>query len=264
MPQVCHALLATLFLRSAWARCELLGVTPGASAATVDDLQRACVALAAAGCDRLLVREPLLGPVQVEALVEAVVPLFPIGGVLVHEKCANARAIASAHGLGLHLRSTSDWKAERAAWRGPLGASAHSQEELRLAADLGLEWAFFSPVARPTSKPGDVRPPIGEAAVAHAQGLLPDLRVYALGGISPEAAERLARNGVRGVAVLGGLFTSGSETTAAAADLAARQYLQALTTAAAGVASPGADADARGGGVRARAGSAPAPPEGTS
>ena len=75
-------MLATLFLRSAWARCELLGVTPGASAATVDDLQRACVALAAAGCDRLLVREPLLGPVQVEALVEAVVPLFPIGGVL--------------------------------------------------------------------------------------------------------------------------------------------------------------------------------------
>ena len=226
-----------LFLRPTWARCELLGITPGASAASVETLQRACAALAAAGCDRLLVREPTLGPAQVEALVEAVVPLFPPGGIVVHEKCANAREIAHARGLGLHLRSTSDWRAERAAWRGPLGASAHSLEELRLAASLGLEWAFFSPVARPTSKPGDLRPTIGEAAVANAQGLLPGLRIYGLGGISPAAAERLALHGVRGVAVLGGLFPSWPETTPEAAEAVARQYSQALTAAAAAAAA---------------------------
>ena len=96
-----------------------------------------------------------------------------------------------------------------------------------------LEWAFFSPVARPTSKPGDVRPPIGEAAVVAAQGLVPSLDVYALGGVSPASAARLAAGGVRGVAVLGGLFPSGALTTAAQAEAAARPYLKALDGAAA-------------------------------
>ena len=45
-----HSLFAlhALFLRPTWARCELLGITPGASAASVETLQRACAALAAA------------------------------------------------------------------------------------------------------------------------------------------------------------------------------------------------------------------------
>ena len=72
------------------------------------------------------------------------------------------------HGLGLHLASTSDWRTERDRFCGPLGVSAHSELEVKLAAHCGCKWAFLSPVARPTSKPGDTRPPIGEAAVLRA------------------------------------------------------------------------------------------------
>ena len=180
----------------------------------------------------MLLREPTLSASQVEALVESLLPLYPPGGVVVHEKCANARAIASAHGLGLHLRSTSDWRSERAGWPGQLGVSAHSQEELRLAVDLGMQWAFFSPVARPTSKPGDDRPPIGEEAILDAQERLPQLDIYALGGISPAMASRLAAGGARGIAVLGGLFPAGAATTTVQAEAAARRYLDALGEAA--------------------------------
>ena len=220
-----------LTVRDAVAR-ELTAITPGApsSAAAVDELQRACVALAEAGCHRLLVREPSLSAMQVEALVESLVPLYPRGGVVVHEKCANARAIAAARGLGLHLRSTSDWRAERAEWAGPLGVSAHSREELGLAAEVGMEWAFFSPVARPTSKPGDTRPPIGEQAVLDAQEALPKLSIYALGGISPAMAGRLAAGGVCGIAVLGGVFPSGASTSPEQASQAAQEYLVPLRT----------------------------------
>ena len=43
-------------------------------------------------------------------------------------------------------RSTSDWASARAEWTAPLGASAHSLDEVGLAARLGLEWVFLSPV----------------------------------------------------------------------------------------------------------------------
>ena len=43
-------------------------------------------------------------------------------------------------------RSTSDWTSVRAEWAAPLGASAHSLDEVGLAARLGLEWVFLSPV----------------------------------------------------------------------------------------------------------------------
>lgn len=215
------------------AACSLLAITPGVPPAHDDDahlrLSEACAALSTAGCDRLLLREPELSRPQVEALVDALLQRgLPPGEIVLHEKCSGARAIAAARGLGLHLRSTSDWKAERERWRGPLGASAHSAAELRAAAEHGLQWAFFSPVARPTSKPGDARPPIGEQAVLDAQRLLPALDVYALGGISPASAARLAAGGARGVAVLGGLFPHGAATTPEQARGAAAEYADAV------------------------------------
>lgn len=222
-------LLATMAARRTLAHCELLAISPGA-ASSVDELKVACSALAEAGCRRLLLREPGLSSVQVKQLVEALLPLYPPDGLILHEKCAGARAIAMEHGLGLHLKSTSNWGAERSHWSGALGASAHSIEELQQAAELGLNWAFFSPVARPTSKPGDLRPPIGEAAVVEAQEMFPSLTVYALGGISVDSAVRLAAGGARGVAVLGGIFSAGSSTSPSEAATAVRQYLQALDT----------------------------------
>jgi thiamine-phosphate pyrophosphorylase len=209
---------------------DLLVISPGdaGSADAARSLEQTCAALSGCGVRRLLLREPHLPREQVERLVESLLPLYPRDGLILHEKCAGARAIAQANGIGLHLKSTSDWRAERAEFCGPLGVSAHSEAEAQLAAQYGCNWAFLSPVARPTSKPGDSRPPIGEAAVLRAQRRLPELDVVALGGVTPASAARLAAGGGRGVAVLGGIFRAGHATATADACAAATTYLDAL------------------------------------
>ena len=103
--------------------------------------------------------------------------------------------------------------------------------EAKLAARCGCQWAFLSPVAHPTSKPGDMRPPIGEAAVLRAQRDLPELDIVALGGVTPASAARLASGGSRGVAVLGGVFRQGHATSPSDACEAASSYLDALAQA---------------------------------
>ena len=164
----------------------------------------------------------------IEQLVGTLAPLYP--GLILHEECAGARSVASAHGLGLHLAATSDWKKERSKFRGPLGVSAHSEVDAQHAAECGCDWALLSPVAHhPTSsQPGDGRPPIGEAAVLRAQRALPEIDILALGGVTPASAARLAAGGGRGVAVLGGIFWEGHATSAADARDAAAEYIDAL------------------------------------
>ena len=82
--------------------------------------------------------------------------------------------------------------------------------------------------ARPTSKPGDDRPPLGEAAFLRAQRALPAIDLYALGGVTPASASRLAAGGGRGVAVLGGIFLDGATTSHGDAHAAASAYMDAL------------------------------------
>lgn len=212
---------------------RLLVISPGdvATPESVVHLGDVCTALAHSGVRRLLLREPQISQRQLDRLVLTLLPHYPRDGLLLHEKCPGAPNVAAAHGLGLHLKSTSDWRAQRASFRGPLGVSAHSEAEARLAADCGCQWAFLSPVARPTSKPGDVRPPIGEAAILRAQrSLHDDLDIVALGGITPQTAARLAAGGGRGVAVLGGVFSHGHATSAEQAKENARAYLEALAS----------------------------------
>lgn len=192
-------------------------------------LQASCMALARLDNVRVVLREPELPGDEIERLVSNLRPLFPREGSLVlHEKCADARRIAAAHGIGLHLSSIADWPAEREAFAGPLGVSAHSEAEVRAAAECGAQWAFLSPVARPTSKPGDMRPPLGEDALIIAQRALPEIDVIALGGISPASAARLAAGGCRGVAVLGGVYSNGAATDPDDAYAAAAAFAKAL------------------------------------
>ena len=209
---------------------QLLVISPGDvdSPVALAQLTAACAKLAESGVKRLLLREPHISHSQLERLVQSLMPLYPSEGLLVHEKCAGAQAVAAAHNLGLHLASTTDWKARRASFRGRLGVSAHSLEEVQLAASCGCQWAFLSPVAQPTSKPDDARPSIGEAAVLRAQRITPDLDIVALGGITPAAAARLAAGGGRGVAVLGGIFGRGCATAPGEAQDCAAAYLKSV------------------------------------
>lgn len=97
---------------AATARCELMVVSPGtATAASVDALCASCRAFAAlrsatGGRVTLLLREPGLEHEQIESVVHDLAPLFAPGYLVLHEKCAGARLVASEHGLGVHVKST--------------------------------------------------------------------------------------------------------------------------------------------------------------
>ena len=105
-------MLLLLWLAAA-TRCELMVISPGtATAASLDALCASCSALAALRGENgarvtLLLREPELELEQVESIVHDLAPLYAPDRLVLHEKCAGARSIASEHGLGLHLKSTS-------------------------------------------------------------------------------------------------------------------------------------------------------------
>ena len=97
---------------AATARCELMVVSPGtATAVSLDALCASCRAFAAlrsatGGRVTLLLREPGLEHEQIESVVRDLAPLFAPGCLVLHEKCAGARLVASEHGLGVHIKST--------------------------------------------------------------------------------------------------------------------------------------------------------------
>ena len=97
---------------AATARCELMVVSPGtATAVSLDALCASCRAFAAlrsatGGRVTLLLREPGLEHEQIESVVRDLAPLFAPGRLVLHEKCAGARLVASEHGLGVHIKST--------------------------------------------------------------------------------------------------------------------------------------------------------------
>lgn len=169
------------------------------------DLVAACQALAAAGVERLLLREPALGEDELRRVIGHVQPHFK--QLILHAKCANATAIARDLHLPLHLGGDIRWwERNRSSWEGGLGVSAHSEGDVYAARSWGFDYAFLSPVSRPTSKPNDRREPLGEAYLAKAQMRNDPMPVYALGGVTPEIARRLVGKGVAGVAVLGGMW----------------------------------------------------------
>lgn len=163
----------------------LLVISPGVLKEP-ESLYRGARELAATGVRRLLLREPMLDAAQVESLARRLLSVFPREGLLLHEKCAGARELASSLGLGLHLSGAADWAAERRRTRGPLGVSAHSALEVQRASVIGLQWAFISPVFQPTSKPLDTRPHLGESAVVAAQQASPSVVLHVRTSVGKE------------------------------------------------------------------------------
>jgi 8-oxo-dGTP diphosphatase len=115
--------------------------------------------------------------------------------------------VRDLEGDGLHLGSV--WLRrlrERPCPAGRLvGASCHSGEELRLAEDLGLDYALLSPVEATLSHPG--APSLGWSGFADlvASAQLP---VYALGGLDPTQQARCFAHGGQGIAAIRGLWPS--------------------------------------------------------
>jgi thiamine-phosphate pyrophosphorylase len=101
-----------------------------------------------------------------------------------------------------------------------VGVSCHRAADVDDDAE-GADYAFLSPVFAPLSKPTDVRPPLGEAALASAcrRHRTP---MVALGGIDTAARCALVRRaGAVGAAVLGAVMAARDPTRAVAPLLAA-------------------------------------------
>jgi thiamine-phosphate pyrophosphorylase len=134
-------------------------------------------------------------------------------------------ALARALGAGLHTGAGGFSVAEARGGGGPglpVGYSAHTPGEARMAAGQGADYVFLSPIFPTRSHPD--RPALGPDALRATAGLLP---TYALGGVTPERVPAVIAAGAHGVAVLSGVLDAPDVPAAVGA------YLRAL-----GVAEP--------------------------
>jgi thiamine-phosphate pyrophosphorylase len=122
----------------------------------------------------------------------------------------NARLpVATALGTGFHTGARGPGVSEARAAIGaglPVGYSAHTIEEGRAAAAAGADYLFFSPVYPTSSKPG--HPGAGLDALRDFCGSVPDLPVFALGGVTPDRVAECVDAGAHGVAVLSGILAA--------------------------------------------------------
>ncbi|MBI4586864.1 MAG: thiamine phosphate synthase [Planctomycetes bacterium] len=94
-----------------------------------------------------------------------------------------------------------------------VGYSAHSIGEVQRAADLGADYASFSPVFRPLSKES----PLPAAGLDGLRRVCERARipVYALGGITADRAASARQAGAAGVAVIGAILDAADPEAAA-------------------------------------------------
>ena len=93
-------------------------------------------------------------------------------------------------------------KERRAFWM--LGASCHSQGEVRKAICAGATYVTLSPIFETTCKPEAI--PLGLEALAQTVGMA-TVPVIALGGISDKNVGSIRKNGAEGIAVRGAYMT---------------------------------------------------------
>jgi len=203
---------------------RLLPISPGTQGDGADMVWLA-EGLSRAGCRQLLLRELHLAERSVVRLACALSIRLP--QLVLHDRMAGARAIATATGWGLHLPSGSDVAAVRVAFPHRLGVSCHSAAEVLAAQAGGADYALLSPIWRPTSKPADRRRCLGTTGLRRATRRV-QLRVFALGGVDGDRVERARRAGAYGVAVLGGLF--GGDPVVEEVEARARALLQDPST----------------------------------
>lgn len=112
-------------------------------------------------------------------------------------------AKSDAHGAHFPERKialAARWRVRRPDWI--LTCAAHSLAACARAARIGADAVFFAPVFATHSHPD--RASIGPLRLRLIAGL-PDLPIYALGGVDAQSARRLAGAPLAGLAAIGGL-----------------------------------------------------------
>lgn len=173
----------------------------GLAAAAGHDLVDVVAAVVDAGARAVLLREKDLPRDARAPLAERLQCLLaPVGGsLLVAGDAALAAEVGARgvhHGAEERAEPASNWL---------VGQSCHSVDELRAAQASGVDYATFSPMWATESKPG-YGPALGFAGLAVGCAAVPDLPVYALGGVGPGRVEFCIEAGATGVAVMGGIM----------------------------------------------------------
>lgn len=180
------------------------------AAAAGHDLVDVVMAAVAAGARAVLLREKdLPEPERWEIAHQLADCLGMVGGQLLVATGPSvdepSLALLSEVGAcGLHLAASPEGGTPGLD-RLILGQSCHSVAELRAAADRGLSYATLSPIWETPSKPG-YGPALGPSGLAAAVDAVPELPVFALGGVTAERAASCVAAGAAGVAVMGAVM----------------------------------------------------------
>ena len=162
--------------------------------------------VADAGVDWIQIREKQLSGRELSALVQEAVRVAPAPcRVLVNDRLDVACAVGAA---GVHLteQSISVADAKQFARKRGLpasflvGASTHSLDSARAAADSGADYITFGPVFATPSKAGYGAPQGIERLAAVCRSL--SIPVLAIGGITPENAGACRSAGAAGIAAI--------------------------------------------------------------
>jgi len=135
---------------------------------------------------------------QLYSLTRQALLLAPHKKVIVNSRLDVALA-ARAHGV--HLPSHSPAPRLFRSLTPPgflIGVSCHTLDELRQAEAEGADYAFFSPIFQPFSKPG-YHNGLGLPALREACAIV-NIPLFALGGITLENASHCQQEGAAGVA----------------------------------------------------------------
>jgi thiamine-phosphate pyrophosphorylase len=200
---------------------RLLVVTDrGQAAAAGHDLVDVVAAAVDAGAQAVLLREkdlPLLERLELAARLTdlGALVLLAIDEPPIRPVVHAAGFHLSAMARGNRSRSTKDEEigpGPRDLFPHPpatgtyfLGQSCHSTDELLVAAADRVDYATLSPIWATASKPG-YGPALGIEGLAKAVVAVPELPVYALGGVMPGRATPCIEAGAAGVAVMGAVM----------------------------------------------------------
>src|SRR5262249_31565654 len=135
--------------------------------------------------------------------------------LLINDRIDVALAIG-AHGVHLPVDSFAPADARQVLGRHPLiGASSHSLDQARAAAEAGADFVVFGPVFDTPSKPA-FGPPLGLEALRQVAAAVP-VPVFAIGGVDAERATSVREQGAAGVAVVSAILEAADPRVAAAA-----------------------------------------------
>jgi thiamine-phosphate pyrophosphorylase len=164
------------------------------------------------GSTAVQLREKDLGGRALYRMAEALLPICnERDAKLLINGRADVALAAGAHGV--HLPADGMGVADARALLGPaatIGASCHSLDELRRAADAGANFAVFGPIWA-TGK----GPALGLDALRAASASV-ELPVFALGGVEPENARAALDAGAQGIACIRAIFGAADPRQAAA------------------------------------------------